>query len=258
MGSTLNKEFLIEVAKGNVAGHSIVNKFGFNDSVGSTLAPITDGAVYQTPTSAIALEILSSDANDTSAGSGARTVTIEGLDSNFDEQSETITMNGTSVVAAASSYTRIFRMYVATSGTYATSMAGSHAGAITLRTASAGATWATLALSVSSFPVGQTEIGIYTIPSGYTGYLLSKHISIESTKVPNVLWFRREGADDVSAPFSPMRLFERHHGTAAEVTYSPPGPAITLPEKTDIGAMGYVATGTAAVAVEFQILLVAN
>jgi len=253
-----SQNFLIEVAKGNIAGHSLVNKFGFNDSVGSTLQPVTDGAVYQTPTTAQSLEVVSSSANDTSAGSGARTLEIQGLDASFAAQTVTVSMNGTAAVAVTGTWMRVFRMRVLTSGTYATQSVGSHAGTLTLRGASAGATWATIGLTASSFPVGQTEIGCYTIPSGYTGYLLSKHISIESTKVPNILWFRRENADDVAAPFDAMRLFERHYGSASEITYKPPAPAITLPAKTDIGAMAYIATGSASVSVEFQILLVVD
>ena len=253
-----SQDFLIEVAKGNVTGHSLVNKFGFNDSVGSTLQPVADGAVYQTPTAAASLEVVSSDANDTSAGSGARTLEIQGLDASFAPQTVTVSMNGTTAAAVTGTWMRVFRMRVLTSGTYANQSAGSHAGTLTLRVASAGATWAMIGLSASGFPIGQTEIGCYTIPAGYTGYLISKHVSIESTKVPNILWFRRENADDVATPFDVMRLFERHYGSASEITYQPPAPAIELPAKTDIGAMAYVATGSAAVSVEFQILLVAD
>ena len=253
-----SQEFLIEVAKGNIAGHSLVNKFGFNDAVGATLQPIADGAVYQTPTTAQSLEIVSSSANDTSAGTGARSVEIQGLDASFVSQTVTVATNGTSAVAVTGTWTRVFRVMVKDSGTYATQAAGSHAGTITLRNSGAGVTWATIVLTASSFAAGQTEIGAYTVPAGYTGYLLSKHVSIESTKIPNILWFRRENADDVAAPYDSMRLFERHNGSTAEITYQPPAPTIVLPAKTDIGAMGYVATGSAAVSIEFQILLVAD
>jgi len=40
--------------------------------------------------------------------------------------------------------------------------------------------------------------------------------------------------------------------------YNPSAPIISIPEKTDIGAMGYQSTGSAAISVEFQILLVDN
>lgn len=255
------RDFLIEVAKGNAVGHSLVNKFGFNDSIGSTLVPISDGGIYQTPTSAQALEIVSTNSNDNASGTGARTVEIQGLDANFDLQTETVSMNaadGTIAAPLVNTYIRVFRVKVATSGAYATQTTGSHVGTLTLQVSGGGDTWATIGTSVGGFPMGQTEIGVYTIPAGYTGYLLSKHVSIESTKIPNILWFRREGADTVAAPFDTMRLFERHQGAATEIIYQPPAPPIIFPEKTDVGAMGYVGTGSAAVAVEFQILLVAN
>ena len=253
-----DSEFLLEVRKGNVAGHSLINKFGFNDAVDSTLAPVADGAVYQTPTSATALEVVSSSTDDAAAGTGARTVIIEGLDANFNLQEETVSMNGTTAVDLANTYTRVFRMYVGDSGTYATQSAGSHAGTITLRVDGAGATWATIGLSAGGFPVGQTEIGCYTIAAGYTGYLISLDTQIESGKTPNVLWFRRTNADVVSAPYDPIRLFYRTNisGGVNSVNYL--GEVEKFEEKTDLGAMAYIGASTASVSVRFQLLLVEN
>ena len=252
-------EFLIEVGKGNVPGHSLVQKFGFNDAVNGTLGPITTTGDYPTPTTAQSLEILSSDADDNSSGLGGRSVTIEGLDANWDEQSETVSLNGTTPVALSNTFTRVFRMQLASSGVYSEVGALTHQGTITLRVSGGGDTWAEIALdSVTGAPMGQSEIGVYTIPAGKTGYLLYKHTTIESSKTPSIYWFRREGVDVVTAPFKPRRLFERHVGVIDSIEYNPGAPIITLPEKTDIGAMGYQSTGSAAVSVEFQILLVDN
>lgn len=70
MSRQFTKEFYLEVAKGNVAKHSLVHKFGAGD-VGTTLVPITQSGTYQTPTTAQALEFVSDNVNDTSAGTGA-------------------------------------------------------------------------------------------------------------------------------------------------------------------------------------------
>ena len=70
-----SKDFLIEVAKGNIAGHSIIEKFG-SAVVGTALTPVSVSTVYETPTSAVALEIVSSDANDT-ATEDARLIGIK-------------------------------------------------------------------------------------------------------------------------------------------------------------------------------------
>ena len=249
---------LFAVMHGNIPGQSIVNKFGFNGAVGSTLEPVADGAVYQTPTTAQSIEIVSDSTDDDAAGTGARTVAIQGLNAAWELQTQTVSMDGTTPVAIPGTWTRVFRAKVTESGTYATQTAGSHAGTITVRNSGAGVMWAQMAISTDGFPMGQTEIGCYTIPAGKTGYLLSKHVSIESTKVPNVLWFHREGADTVAAPYDSMSLFERHNGAADELTYAPPAPNLRLPEKTDVGAMAYLATGSASVSIEFQILLIDN
>src|SRR6056300_684819 len=95
-----NKEFLIEVQRGNVAGQTMVHKFGKNATVpnGSwahiSLTPFDTANFRQ---SAISMRVKAGgDAADTVAGAGARTVTIQGIDSNFDEASETVDLAGAS------------------------------------------------------------------------------------------------------------------------------------------------------------------
>jgi len=255
----LDKDFLIEVDKGNVPGHSLVQKFGFNDSIGSTLGPITTTGDYPTPPTAQTLEILSDDADDNASGLGGRSVIIEGLGPDWTERSETVSLDGTTPVTLSSSFTRVYRMALASSGVYSEVGALTHQGTITLRESGGGDTWAKIALdSVTGMPMGQSEIGVYTIPAGKTGYLIYKHTTVESSKTPSIYWFRREGVDVVTAPFKPRRLFERHVGVSDSIEYNPAAPIISIPEKTDIGAMGYVPTGNAAISVEFQILLVDN
>lgn len=99
----LDRNWLIDVGKGLIPGHSILHKFGYG-SVGTSLTPVTSSLTYQTPTTATALEILSSDANDTAAGTGARTVTVEGLDGSGNPLTETVSMNGTAAVALSNSF----------------------------------------------------------------------------------------------------------------------------------------------------------
>lgn len=254
------RNYYQEISTGSVSNKFIVGKFGFNGSVGSTIAPITASGQYQTPTTAALLEIVSTDVDDNATGAGARVVTVEGLDGNFDLQSEDVTMNGVTPVTLTKLWRRVFRVYVKDSGTYADAGAGSHEGTITLRAGDGGGeVWSVLTIDATTgFPLSQSEIGAYTIPRGHTGYLLYKHITIEATKNPTVFWFRREGADDTTAPYSAMRLFERHVGVADDLKYDPIAPIMVLSEMTDVGAMGYIGQGTASISVEFQLLLVKN
>lgn len=258
-GGLLSYDFLTNVARGNVTGYSIVHKFG-SGAISTSLIPISSAGVYQTPTTAVALEFISSDAADALNGAGAREITFIGLDANWAEQTvvmATHATNGTTAVAISGTWRRLYRWYVSSSGTYATTAAGSHAGTLTTRTASAGATWDTI--GISPFPLGQSEIGVYTIPLGKTGYLLSKNIFVEGTKPANVYFFQRPFANDVTTPYSgAMRLVEREVGVDGDITINPRAPKGPFVGPCDIGFMAKVATTTADVAVEFELLLINN
>lgn len=247
-------EFGFDVARSVYSEFTAFNKFGKNPSVGTTVAPIATAGVYQTPAALTSLEIVSSSADDTSAGTGARTVYIEGIGTDWAVVSETVSMNGITAVALANQYWRIYRWYVATSGTYASSSASSHAGTLTLRVAAAGATWDTIGL-VDSLGKGQSKIACYSVPAGKTLYVTSLDFSIESTKVVNLYMFKRENADDVSSPYSPMRLQREYDGLVAAV-HVPLWPPLKFDAKTDLVFMGEVSSGTASVSCQFDGILV--
>ena len=149
----------LDAARGLTIGQKTVAKFGRNESVGTSFEPVALGGVYQTPqaASATTLRIKSGgDSNDTAAGSGARQVTLEGLDENFEEVSETVATNGASASSATTAtFTRLYRVYVSESGTYATLAAGSHVGDIVIENGSGGTDWATI--SATDFPQSQSE-----------------------------------------------------------------------------------------------------
>ena len=245
-------DFYHDVASGEVPGHSLMNKFGAGD-VGTSIVPVTNSLVYQTPTAAQSLEFVSSSANDTATGVGAREITIQGLDSNWDMVTLTIATNGTTAVSLPTDLVRLFRWTVSGSGTYATQTAGSHAGTLTVRAAGGGATWATI--PSLPFPFAQSEIGVYTVPRGYTGYLISRDLTTDTSKSLNAYLFQRPNADTVVAPYSSMRVVERFVGVNA---IAPPIKASKGPfvGPCDIGFMAEVSVGSAVVSVNFTLLLV--
>lgn len=94
-------DFILEVLEGNIPGHSIINVLGNNDSLGTAPAKTLwdDNSDYITPLVAAATTIVSSNANDTIAGTGLQKAEVFYLDSNFEEKREIIDMNGTTPVA---------------------------------------------------------------------------------------------------------------------------------------------------------------
>jgi hypothetical protein len=248
------ERFLLEVQKGNIPGHSLIHKFG-HGTVGTSMVPITASLVYQMPTTAIALEVVSSDADDTSAGAGARTVFIEGLALDGSVVTQTVALNGLTAVSIPTPLWRLYRWYVMTSGVYGTATTGSHQGTLTIRVASAGATWSTIPFAV--YPHGQSQIGWYTVPSGYRAYIFTQIVKVDSTKSVDVAFLQRRNADTVSAPFSAFRLVEEFTGVAgAGSGISPDSPIGEFPAFTDIGWLGKVASSTADISVDFEILLI--
>lgn len=252
---SLPANFLIEVAKGHVPGHSLVHKFG-KGTVGTTLVPITNSLVYQTPTAAVALEFVSSDTNDTAAGTGAREITVQGLNSEWELITQVIATNGTTAVPIPTSLTRLFRWFVSASGTYATATANSHAGTLTVRVASAGATWSTI--GILPRPIGQSQISCYTVPDGFRAFVFLQEIRVDSTKSADVIFLARDNADDVTAPFPAMRMVANFIGISGIATADPNAPRNGFVAPADLMFMGKIASGTADIVVDFEILLVAE
>lgn len=245
-------DLLEAVSQGLVAGHSVVHKFG-HALLGTTVVPVTTSLTYQTPSTAQALEIVSTSASDTAAGTGARSVTVTGLNADWVEISQTVSTNGTTAVALPISMTRVYKMVVSGSGTYATATAGSHVGIISCRGAGGGVLWGQI--DNSPIPAGQSEIGAYTIPAGYDAYLLDKSIFVDSTKSPSLFFFFRPFADTVTAPYAAMQIIEREVAVSGAFLLS-----FKIPRKftgpCDIGFMGNVGSGTASVSAEFSLMLV--
>lgn len=253
-----DKSFLIEVAKGNVAKHSIVDKFGENSSIGTSYVPVASGGTYQTPTALTSVEIVSDSANDVNtSGSGAHQVEVTGLSTGWAEITETVNLNGTTAVALSNQFFRIYRARVSTSGTYGSPAGASHNSTITINTSGAGALWAEIDTD-GGFGLGSSEIGVYSVPTGHTAYLLESLIDVDSTKSTNVLLFKREGADDVASPFSPMIVLSIHRGLTGEQPLRGPAPVVgKITGPADIGYMAKVASGASVKCeVTMQILLI--
>lgn len=246
----------VELARGQYPHFTETHKFGGSTSLTTVFTPIANGSVYQTPTSATPLEILSASSSDSTSGTGAWKVTVTGLSSDWTEISEEVTLSGTSPVALVNSFTRVYRAFVSESGTYATASAGSHGGNITIRSTGGAATWARI--NAEDFARGQTEIGCYTVPKGKTAYLFVHNITVDSNKSADMVFFQRTNCDTTSAPYTAMRMVNEYVGITGVAspgdTGAPQGPFVG---PCDIGFMGKAAA-TSTVEVEYEILLVDN
>jgi hypothetical protein len=157
----------LDVSIGRVPGQFPVNKYGRSNNVDAAVTDIWDGAngtndqkIWIAPTAARVHNIASSSASDTAtAGVGARTVQVWGLQSwDTHEVTEIIELDGTDDVATANAYVIIHRMRVITKG--ATSI---NVGQIEATAVSDGTITAMMLAGT-----GNTQMAIYGVPSDCT------------------------------------------------------------------------------------------
>jgi len=166
--------FNLQIARGQIPGHKLKFKFGNNPAVGSTEETIwAEGGLYVYPTSATQMTVSSSSANDAAAGTGARTINIEGLDADYNEISEDIILNGQTPVTTVNSYLRINRGIVLTAGS-----GEKNAGIIRAGTgAVTSGVPANVFLSIDGDGDNQTLMCLWTVPAGYTAFLVQTNVS---------------------------------------------------------------------------------
>lgn len=238
----LSPEHFIQIAAGNVVNTSHINKFGFNDTVGTDWEPIQVGSAPITyPTTAAAVSIVSADGADTAAGTGARTLEIQGLDADYNQRIENVTLNGTSAVTTTKTFIRIFRIKVLT--------AGSNGGPEGTLTASIGGN-----TQVTLDPVfdNQSLHAAYTIPANHYGYLMRMQVtSTKDNKAAMVAMAAREfGTDTV---WQLKQLIEAYRNSVV-VDFPVP---LRFGPKTDLELRAKnLATGTISIGGTFDLILV--
>ena len=143
--------FELQVARGQIRGHSVVNIFGFNHTVGTSfITPWELNTTYPFLSTAQQLTLVSTSASDT-----GKIVIIQGLDSIYNPITESITVNGTSSVTTTNSFLRINSMS-AGDGTIVGNITASYSGTVYAQITDG---------------VGRTQMAQYTVPAGYTFYL---------------------------------------------------------------------------------------
>lgn len=226
----------VPISNGDVAGYSSIHKFGRNtDLANGVTESIWDGSnLYPWSTWDAGADnvYLKSTAADTVD------FFIQGLDENYAPQSETVTLTGTTAVASANTYTRLFRAYNA-SGT-------DLSGDVTIHYASG--TGTTVAKVFSSQQ--QTLMAVYTIPAGYTGFLTDVEFSSPKNAELEMSLFARSfgGVFRIQQAGSAYGNQYSNHFTVP----------LKLTEKTDIDLRAKAGTGGVNAAASFDLILVDN
>lgn len=150
--------FELQVARGQIPWHTATNIFGYQVAVG-TGTPILvweNTAAYVYPTVAQQMNLHSTSASDINVN-----VTIVGLDANYNQITERLTLtNGTTGVLTTNSFLRVTAIF-ANDANYALPV-----GDILLSNAVKTVIYAKIIAGVNKSQMSQ-----YTVPAGYTFYL---------------------------------------------------------------------------------------
>jgi hypothetical protein len=211
--------FDLQIARGQIPGHSSVEIFGYSTAIGSTAqGPMWEGqtlsgGLYTYPSSAAQLVLVSSSASDNTT----RSVVIEGLDSNYLPITETIALNGTTNVTTIKSFLRINAMYM---------LSSTNTGDITASISS------TVYAKINA-GVGQTQMSIYTVPAGTTFYLsyVQYDASIGFTSSNYMI---AQEYNKINSGTYNGQITVTHQSTFVQKQETPFTAPILHPEKTDL------------------------
>jgi hypothetical protein len=156
--------FELQVSRNQIMGHSPTNIFAYGTTPATaglfrTVWENMSTTDYVFPTSASTMTLVSTVNTDTA------TITITGLDANYNLLTENLVLNGTTGVTTVNSYFRINNIAVSVgSGTNPT-------GVITLSVSSTVyAQINTQVVNGVTTSIGTSQMAVYTVPNGYTFY----------------------------------------------------------------------------------------
>jgi hypothetical protein len=236
--SGATEPFDLQVARGQIQGHSTVNIYGFQVSVTTTNIPVWEVAgAYAYPASATTMNLASS-VNSGSDLSGT-TILIQGLDASYAIISETVALTGTTAAVTTKSYLRVTNMTVT---------AGTPTGTITLKNLANSVTYAQI-----NPTIGRTQMAIYTVPAGYTFYL-SRIDAYTSANGSSADWVQYRNVAISSTGVTTLSQQAPFTNTyhAQRVMPRP------FPEKTDIQLQAKTSANTYAVSIAAEGYLVKN
>lgn len=148
------EDFDLQVARGQIQGHSTLNIYGYQTAIGTSFIPVWENATtYTYPVAATQMHLAGSNGDTAS-------IVIQGLDANYNMISETAVLNGTTAVTTVKSYLRINSLRVSVGS------ATNPAGVVTLKDLTD-----TIIYAQINAGVGRSQATIYTVPAGYTFFL---------------------------------------------------------------------------------------
>ena len=222
---------VIDLSQGELQGASFIDKFGYNDQVGTAYETVWSGSnIYTYIETAGTAVVTSSNTSDEHGG----TVLVQGLDADYNEVEETLTIGG---AAGSVSFYRVFRASLETANTGDT-----NSGTITVTVDSKSA-------AIIDPGYGQTLMALYTIPKGKTGFLFQIDVGNSKQTGIEVQVVVRNGV--TNGVWNTKAFITAREGFAEKNFHIP----LTIPQKHDI-EMRVKGSAVSQVSSGFELVLV--
>ena len=230
-----SEPFELQVSRGQIPGHSVLHKFGAVPSMSintaGTIWDINDTLYpWSALTSASTLTV-----NRASASDANKTITIQGLDADYKQISENVTLTNATGNATTQSFIRVYRAFMHNGS-------ASNVGNIDIKIST------TIVARITAGKA-QTLMGVYTVPAGYSLYLTQGVMSVQSGADATGNFFVRYGGE------SAFRIAHTFEVASAEYFYAFHAP-FKLPEKSDIDIRAELRSNNARITAAFDAYLI--
>ena len=230
--------FELQVVRNQVENHKTVFKFGFNPDVNGTEETIWDvGGIYAYPGSAVAMTV-TTDAGTPANDNGVQ-VLVSGLDADYNEVSEEVTLAGSGTATTTQTFLRVNRAYVS----------GSQAPTGNLNITNGGTTYARITLGEN-----QTLMALWTVPAGYTAFLDHVNIATGTTNA-NQYVTAQIVQRQLGGVFRVMMKQTLGSGGVADFIIRYP---ISVPEKTDLEVRAISSGSNNLISANFSMIYIKN
>ena len=228
----------LAIAKGEVNGYSSEQKFGavpaMSQNQTGTIWDIEDTLYpWSSWSTAGTVDIPAVNASD-----NGKKITVLGLDADYNAQSEEITLSSAGAVTSTNSYIRLVRAYIS-EGTENVANIDIQKSSVTV-----------LRINANK---SQTLMAIYTVPAGYTAYLMQLTATCQGSA---------DATGDMYIRYPNPSAFRIGHsfeftGDGGQYFY-PFSVPVAIPEKSDIDIRATVRSNNARITAAFDRIIVKN
>lgn len=240
-----DSNYYMNVARGLVdSQEAIIRSAYLPDSTQNVETSVwVEGGIYPFASWTVAqkLYVISTSAADT-----GQTIYIEGLDANYDYQTETITTNGTTAVATVNNYIRIWTATVTSA-----SSNSANTGEITFRLTSGVGT----VVAHISASLGITKLSQFTVPRNYNAYVQYGDCTTYHAGAGNVGTLLKMMVRPFNGSFVVAFIAEVAGGNPYRNDFTVP---MKLTEKSDVDVRVTVDTSNTKVTCNWQMILIPN